>query len=95
MNEEEMLDIIDRIIRYNSLTYFGYNTAQEGYVALEKIVKQYKKQQKEIENLRKTNKILFEQGQQNAIQELLSEKYIRKDKIKEKNKRMGCKYKMG
>ena len=86
MSEEEMLDIIDRIIRCNSLTYFGYNTTQIGYEALEKIVKQYKKQQKEIEELK--NKKDFFVGTYGDLIKLATAEgtfnYISKDKIREK-----------
>ena len=101
MSEEEMLDIIDRIIRYKSLMYFGYNTSQIGYEALEKIVKQYKEQQKEIKELEDITRAY--DGMQEIMPEghpiiiadkeyfdsgRFTEKYISKDKIREKIKEL-------
>ena len=48
--------------------------------AIDKVLKQ----SKEIEELKDTNKKLYEMGKQNAIQELINNDYIRKDKIKAK-----------
>lgn len=41
------------------------------------------KQQKEIEQLRDTNKKLYETGRQRAIQVILSDNWVSKDKIRE------------
>lgn len=54
------------------------------YLSIEFISTLFLKQSKEIEELKDTNKKLYEMGKQNAIQELINNDYISKDKIKAK-----------
>lgn len=54
------------------------------YLSIEFIASMFLKQSKEIEVLKDTNKKLYEMGKQNAIQELINNDYISKDKIKAK-----------
>lgn len=52
--------------------------------ALQNLIARYKELEKENENLRDTNKKLYEMGQRQAMQILIEDDYIPKSKVKEK-----------
>jgi hypothetical protein len=70
VSEEEIKDIFNLICKYNALNYFGYNSSEIGYTALNEALSLIDKLQKENRQL----KAFYEND------------YIRKDKIKNKIK---------
>lgn len=70
---------------YDNLIMLKYFTVEkEDKQVIDTILNLIEKQSKEIEELKDTNKKLYEMGKQNAIQELINNDYVSKDKIKSK-----------
>lgn len=91
MSEEEIIDIIEEILQ-DPFVYFSQDSSYESVQiranAIEELLKNYKQQQKEIEELKKPKYLAhFEDNKITKI-ELINNDFISKDKIREKIKEL-------